>query len=105
MPTSNLKTRKAGQFGARAQASVHIQNMTKVPTISQRRPNCSDNGAQTIGPEDFVIIRGRSLEALKKGLYLPKIYPGERLYVSSTFKQSSRDTYQNPKTYQQGILQ
>lgn len=56
-PTSSLKTRKAGQFGASAQASVHRQNMTKVPTIRYRRPNCSDSGAHTIGPDNYTKVR------------------------------------------------
>lgn len=68
-PTSNLKTRKAGQFGASAQASVHIQNMTNVPMMSHRRPNCSDNGAQTSGPEEFVLSTGRPLEAQGRALF------------------------------------
>lgn len=57
-PTKNLKTKKAGQFGARAQARVHMQNKTNVPMVNHLRPNCSLRGAHTHGPGKKLSVRG-----------------------------------------------
>lgn len=54
MPTKRRKTRKAGQLGARAQASVHIVKRRKVRVVMPRRPNCSLRGAQRMGPGEIL---------------------------------------------------
>lgn len=68
--------------------------------MSHRRPNCSDSGAQTIGPEEFVLSTGQSLEAIKTGLYLPKMYPGERfssqLHIQAATKEHTSYTQNLP---------
>lgn len=54
-PQNNLKTRKAGQLGARAQAIVKIVKAPSVKYVSILRPRCSLNGAQIKGPKTYPI--------------------------------------------------
>jgi hypothetical protein len=54
-PVKSLKTRKAGQVGASAQANVLRVKAIKVLRVGIFRPNCSLRGAQRIGPDETLL--------------------------------------------------